>query len=161
VDAALAMQETVYAALAGKNNPDVFGMQVVANERGEVEDFEERLLIGATSLSIDAIAARAHALGGLVIPAHVDRQAYGLVGQLGFIPPDLKADALEVSYRMKAGAARATIPGIGAFPLVTSSDAHDLPDLGRAVTRFYLETRSLAEIRMALRGEDGRRAEID
>jgi PHP family Zn ribbon phosphoesterase len=160
-EAALAMQETVYAALEGKNNPGVFGMQVVANELGEVEDFEERLLIGATTLSIDAIAARVRELGGLVIPAHIDRQAYGLVGQLGFIPPGLDADALEISYRIKAAQARATIPGTEAFPLVTGSDAHDLPDLGRAVTRFHLETRTLAEIRMALRGEGGRRVEID
>ena len=160
-EAALAMQEVVYARLEGTNNPDVFGMQVVANELGEVEGFEERLLIGATGLSIDEIAAQARALGGLVVPAHVDRQAYGLVGQLGFIPPTLDADALEISYRIKAARARETIPGTERFALVTGSDAHDLPDLGRAITRFYLETRSLGEVRMALAGQGGRRAEVD
>ena len=160
VEAVLAMQRVIYDHLDGTNDPDTFGMQIVANELDEVEGFEDRLLIGATDLSIEDVIEHAHRLGGLAIPAHIDREAYSLVAQLGFIPPGLPADAMEVSYRGDAEVIRRTVMGVEAYPLITSSDAHDLPDIGRARTRLSMATRSLAEIRRALAGTDGRSAEI-
>ncbi len=38
-----------------------------------------------------------HQLGGLAIPAHINRRAFGLIELLGFIPPDIPFDALEIS----------------------------------------------------------------
>ena len=55
------------------------------------------LLISAIDQSIDQIAEFVHSLGGLFIPAHVTRPMFSLVSQLGFIPPGLDADALELS----------------------------------------------------------------
>jgi 3',5'-nucleoside bisphosphate phosphatase len=73
-----------------------------------------------------------HELGGIFIPAHVDRPYCSILSQLGFIPPDLKADALEIS--------RHTNPedfdrqqGLNQqFTFLKSSDAHYLNDIGRA-----------------------------
>jgi hypothetical protein len=160
LDQAAAMQETVYAHLPGSNDPDLWGTQVVANEQNEVICENNRLLIGATTLYLDAVVDAVHALDGLCIAAHVDRPSFSVISNLGFIPPDVKFDALEVSFRVPLAEAYQRIPGIERFPLVTSSDAHYIKDIGRVFTNFRLETASLQEIRYALQGRAGRRIEV-
>ena len=154
---ALEMQAYVYANLPGENNTEVFGFQVIANEHDEVIGENPRLLIGATRLGLHDIVDKTHVLGGINISCHVDRPAYGIINQLGFIPEDLNLDGLEVSYRIKLAKAAQTIPGVGNFSCVTASDAHFLNDIGKACTVFKLARPSLAEIRLALAEKDGRR----
>ena len=154
---ALEMQAYVYANLPGENKTEVFGFQVIANEQDEVMGENPRLLIGATQLGLHDIVKKTHALSGINISCHVDRPAYGIINQLGFIPENLNLDGLEVSYRVKLAEAAQTIPGIENFSCVTASDAHFLNDIGKAWTVFQMAEPSLAEIRLALAGKDGRR----
>ena len=44
------------------------------------------LLSGASSLSFDEVVTDALASGALVIPAHIDRPAYSVLANLGFLP---------------------------------------------------------------------------
>src|SRR5688572_18736302 len=67
------------------NQPDYFGEQFVVDETGEYIRSDSRLLLTATSFSIDEIFKRVRALGGLAIPAHVERTSYGLLPTLGLI----------------------------------------------------------------------------
>ena len=87
----------MYRHLAGKNDEHNFGLQVIADDEDGVTGFCDRLLIAATSLTAEAIVAKARAAKGesLVIAAHVDRESFSLIGQLGFIPPSLALDALK------------------------------------------------------------------
>ena len=39
---------------------------------------------------------------------------------------------------------------------ITSSDAHFIRDIGSRFTAFFMENASLSEIRLALKGQDGR-----
>ncbi|PKO99586.1 MAG: histidinol-phosphatase, partial [Bacteroidetes bacterium HGW-Bacteroidetes-9] len=80
-----------------KNDTALFGYQVVVNEAEEIVNEEEKLLISAINKSIDQVETEVHRLDGIFIPAHVNRPKYSLISQLGFIPPDLKFDALELS----------------------------------------------------------------
>lgn len=152
----LEMQTYVYANLPGENKTEVFGFQVIANEQDEVIGENPRLLIGATRLGLHGIVDKTHVLGGINISCHVDRPAYGIINQLGFIPEDLNLDGLEVSYRIKLAEAAQTIPGVENFSFVTASDAHFLNDIGKTCTVFELAEPSLAEIRLALAQKDGR-----
>ncbi len=157
IEETLNMQEYVYAHLPGKNQPEVFGHQVVADEHDQVLGENPRLLIGATQLSLLEIVKKTHTLGGICISSHVDRPSYSLIGQLGFIPEDLNLDAVEVSFRVPLKKALAEVPGINDYPCVTSSDAHFLNDIGKVWTEFILAAATLEEIRLALAGVDGRR----
>ena len=157
IEDSLEMQENIYAHLPGKNQPEVFGDQVIADEYDQVLGENPRLLIGATQLSLADIVKKVHQLGGLCISSHVDRPSYSLIGQLGFIPPDLHLDAVEVSYRVALDKAQNLIAGIKGYPCVTSSDAHFLHDIGKVWTEFVLAAPTVEEIRMALTGADGRR----
>ncbi|MDM8524126.1 PHP-associated domain-containing protein [Desulfococcaceae bacterium HSG8] len=153
---ARAMQEYVYDHLPGENRSEYFGNQIIANEYDEVLGENDRLLIGATTLAIHEIVEKTHALGGLSIASHVDRPAFGIISQLGFIPPDLPLDGVEISYRIPPEDWQEKVPGIGDFPCITSSDAHYPDDIGRARTVFLIDTPSPEEIRLALQGAKGR-----
>lgn len=86
--------------------------------------------------------------------AHVDREGFGLVGQLGFVPPALELDALEVSPRAEL---RDWSVRWREFPVITSSDAHRLSEIGRSSTSFLAREASFDEIGMALTARAGRR----
>ncbi len=156
VAAAMELQSKVYRSLPGKNDESIFGMQVIANESAEVLGFEEHLLSGATTLSLDKVVAAIHDVDGLAVASHVDREGFGIIGQLGFIPRGLALDAVEISRRTALPAARASYAPKGEHPILCASDAHEPKDVGRAATFVLMEQASLDELRRALAGEGGR-----
>jgi PHP family Zn ribbon phosphoesterase len=155
LEPALELQKIIYSNLPGENDEEAFGMQVVVNEMGEVLRFNNRLLIGASTLSVSDVVNTIHSLEGLAIASHVDREGFSITGQLGFIPPGLGLDALEISSAMTYEEAKDKFDPV--FPLTTSSDAHFLEDIGRAATTFYIKNASTEEIKKAFLNRDGRK----
>jgi len=148
------LQETVYRHLPGENDQEAFGMQVVANAEDEVLGFNPRLLIGATTLGVHDIVQAIVSLGGLAIAAHIDRESFSLIGQLGFVPEDLALDALEISAAISPEEAMQRYDPT--LPLLQSSDAHKLDEIGRCRTTFLIEEASIAELKKALDEKEGR-----
>lgn len=139
------------------NIPEKFGHQVWVNRNEEILGEEKRLLWSALNQSIDEVAHMVYMLNGIFIPAHVDRQAFGLYSQLGFFPEGLRADALEVTPRVTNAFFEET--GIsGKFSFITGSDAHTLERIGTGFTWFRMNGLSFKEIKLALQGVDGRKA---
>ena len=160
----LEFQEIIYEKLSGLNDEKVFGKQLMINEDDEVVGSNDRLLIGATSLSLQKIVQTIHSLGGLTIASHIDRRSFSIIAQLGFIPEGLLLDALELSpnyeHRTTSFASRRANPELYGFPLVTFSDAHFLKDIGKSFTIFLMEEASIGEIKKALSRENGRKVMI-
>ncbi len=154
-------QAFVYGHLEGRNDGHSFGMQVVADDEDGVIGFCERMLVAATSLPAETIVDRAHRVRheSLVIAAHVDRESFSIIGQLGFIPPALALDAVEISANTTQAEARKRFPDCRDRPIITSSDAHRPEDIGSRFTSFTIEDGTIAEIKKALQGRDGRIAE--
>jgi len=157
VDKALQLQEIVYEHLHGENDTEAFGLQVVVNEDHDVLGFNKRLLAGATELSVEQVVESISALEGLAIAAHVDRETFGIIGQLGFVPRELKLDALELSANTSPEEARRRFPEYARYAFIRSSDAHSATEIGKVRTTLLLCEPSTREIKKALRGEDGRR----
>ncbi len=155
-ETALELQSRVYQALPGRNDGKTFGMQVVANEHAEVLGFNDHLLAGATTMTVDGVVTAIHKVDGLAVAAHVDRERFGIIGQLGMIPADLPLDALEISSRTSLPGGRAAFTPGEEYPILCGSDAHEVKDVGRAATFMLLENPTLTEIRQALRGRAGR-----
>lgn len=155
-EVAAAAQEEVYARLLGQNDEEVFGYQVVANEFDEVDDLDQRLLIGATTLSVEKVADLIHGFEGLAVAAHVDRGGFSIFSQLGFIPGKLKLDALEVSRRSDFGSVRARYPQARDYVLIRSSDAHYPEDIGTVHTVAHLAEPTFEELAKALARREGR-----
>ena len=150
--------EEVYRHLpAVKNDPEIFGDQPIVDPHGNILQFEERLLINSLDLSLEEVKLRVEGGGGLIIPSHFDKGSFSLISQLGLIPPDLELEALEMSRRTEfreAGTVGA--PSLG-IPRIVSSDAHSLEDIGSAYTLLLIADPTLEELRLALRGQGGRR----
>jgi 3',5'-nucleoside bisphosphate phosphatase len=141
------------------NDPEYFGEQFVVDETGEFIRREHQLLITSTDLSIDDVFAFAESLGGLAIPAHVDRQAFGLLTNLGFLPPGIQIDAIEISRNTNALEAHEKYPQIRGLPLIQSGDAHRLDEIIGA-NAFWIKEPTIAELRMAFRNENDRSMHI-
>jgi len=140
------------------NNEKRFGPQFVVDEEDELIGIKPEMLLTSLASSIAEVCAVVNDLGGICIASHVDRPAYSLISQLGFIPPDVKLAAVEVSRLMSPSEARKRFPGIGNLPIVTSSDAHRIDDfLSGPKTIFYMETPTLSEIQQALQGQNSRK----
>lgn len=152
---ALKLQKRVYENLPGRNDEETFGMQVIVNEKEEVLGFNERLLIGATTIPLDKVVQLIHSLTGMAIASHIDREAFSIIGQLGFIPDNLELDALEISPRVTLAEARKRYPND--YPITCSSDAHYPDDIGKGYTSFLLEAGTVSEIKKALKNENGRK----
>jgi predicted metal-dependent phosphoesterase TrpH len=151
---ALSLQEHVYKNLPGENDEEAFGMQVIVNEKEEVLGFNDKLLIGATTIPLEEVIRLIHSLHGIAIASHVDREAFSIIGQLGFVPDNLELDALEISPRVTYQDAQTAYPYD--YPITSSSDAHYPEDIGKTFTSFLLEDKSIPEIKKALNNEEGR-----
>jgi PHP family Zn ribbon phosphoesterase len=139
------------------NNIEFFGEQFVVDADGEFIRREERMLINSVNLELEHATEQVKALGGLAIPAHVDRKANGLIEILGLIPAGF--EALEISRHITVEAAQQKYPQIRGYPLLQSGDVH-LLDGFLGTTKFELEKPTIAEIRLAIGGQEGRKLAI-
>lgn len=149
------MQQIIYDNLIETKDEKIYGDQVIVNENDEVLGFNKNLLLGSVELSIESIVNSIHELGGIAIASHVDRERFGIISQLGFIPEGLVLDALEISNKN-----RIQDFNNKSLPIVTFSDAHSLKEIGRNYTSFFMENPTFAEMKKSLRGIEGRKIEI-
>jgi hypothetical protein len=137
------------------NQPEFFGEQFVVDETGDFIRSEPRLLLTSTNFSIDEIFDRASAMGGVVIPAHVERFSFGLFPTLGLISEKWQLLALEISRHITPEKAIARFPALRNYELVQDGDVHQLEDFLGA-TIFTLAAPTLLEMRLAFQHIDGR-----
>jgi PHP family Zn ribbon phosphoesterase len=150
------IQDIIYDHLSGMNREEIFGCQAIINDSDEVEGFNERFLLGATKLSLHDIIHHVHRFGGLAIASHIDRESFSVIGQLGFIDPDIPFDALEVTHQTGIRNARMRYPELSRYPLLESSDAHFIRDIGQGITNIFLENGTISELKMAFEHRSGR-----
>lgn len=152
------MQKSVYENLYGENNENTFGEQLIVDENDNIISVNDKLLIGATLFGVDKIVKLIRKLGGLAIASHIDRESFGIIGQLGFIPQGLSLDALELSPNYQVSKTEG-YKSMG-YPLVSFSDAHFLSAIGKTFTTFFMNATSFSEVKMALHGIEGRKVRI-
>jgi PHP family Zn ribbon phosphoesterase len=84
-----------------------------------------------------------HSLGGLFIPAHIDRSVFGIVSQLGFLPQE-DFDAVELTEKGDVALALE-------YPILRNSDSHQLETIGSGSSEFEMDALTVPHIRAALR----------
>ena len=112
-----------------KNRPAIFGQQQILNGDDELIGLEEDLLIVATDLDLDRAASLVREMGGACFPAHIDKQANGLIGILGFLPPTPEFTAMEFHDLAHAEEYRSRYPQLCDRLLLQNSDAHALEQM--------------------------------
>jgi PHP family Zn ribbon phosphoesterase len=158
-DAAELACRSVQAGLPAWAPPRGCTQQRLLDEEGRILGYESHLLAGSSGLSLTEAVKLIRSLGGLAVASHVDRKSFSVIGQLGFLPREVRFDALEISA---AGAARGRAVEFlsSGLPLLASSDGHAPEEVGAGCTVLEAEEPSFAELALALRGERGRRCAI-
>jgi len=160
LDGCLAWEEEVQRKLPERENlPDHFGEQWLVDESGNWTRTEQRMLATSASISLEEAVRRVETIGGLVIPAHVDRPSFSLLANLGFVPRGLATPLLEVSPSFRPFTGFAAWPELRERMLVSNGDAHRLADIGGR-TMLTVESCTVQEIRRAAACDGGRSVEV-
>lgn len=122
------------------NRPEIFGDQLIMNEDDEIIATEERLLINATSVSIDEAYSKVISLGGACHPAHIDRDANGIVAMLGTFPDDVPFTAYELNDQANRQELEERFPHLREIRHVVCSDAHYISDMAPRSNSLVLDT---------------------
>jgi predicted metal-dependent phosphoesterase TrpH len=154
-------QEEVFRRLPLlSNKEEVFGGQFAVDSTGEWISTEERLLAVSADMSLEEVVAGVHSMGGLVLPAHVDRPSFSLLSNLGMIPDSLDVQGMEVTPEFVPSLGFRRWPQLKAFCLIVNGDAHRLQEIQNR-TVFNIAAPVVREIGLALKGEEGRRVVVE
>jgi 3',5'-nucleoside bisphosphate phosphatase len=132
------------------NKEGAFGYQVLVDENEKIIEMEEKLLITALLRGIDEIEKKVHDLGGIFIPAHIDKKVNSILSQLGFIPPRLRYEALEITCFTTANETRSKFKIDENVCIIQNSDAHFPEDIGKGFSLFVLKEPTFEEVKLAL-----------
>ena len=134
VEAALTLSREVYPLLPNVHCDEaVFGSQQILDEEDRELGRLDKLLVSGCALSLAEAADRCRALGGVPVPAHIDRESYSVLSVLGLMPDTPAFEAVELRdlarFDLLVAAGRIA-PG---YQLLTGSDAHYLEDIAARV----------------------------
>jgi predicted metal-dependent phosphoesterase TrpH len=132
-----------------KNDPEYFGDQVVVDSENNIIRFEEKLLLNSLNLDIEELMEKVKYHGGYLIPAHIEREQFGLLVNLGFIPESLKYSVFEISYNADLKEILKFYPFLKNKNLISNSDAHYLEDMARAYTIYDVKEKRMKDIYLA------------
>lgn len=124
-----------------KNKPAFFGEQLVMNEDDVVIDQEDALLIGATDLSLEECAEKVRAVGGVPVPAHINRGSNGLLVNLGMMPLSPTFTTVEVWKDLPC-----PMEATENKHVLHSSDAHYLENIQEPEFSLRLPEKSVAAL---------------
>ncbi len=133
--------EEIYSSLPDVlNNEDFFGNQYVLDNEDNIVGKKDKLLISATPFSIDEVFSMGRQAGGVVVPAHVNKDANSIFANLGFFPPQIEFDTIEVTKGLH-------IPDeCEKYRQLHSSDAHNLWQIAEKEEYLKLETATLENL---------------
>lgn len=123
------------------NRTDIFGFQQIMNENDEVIGEEEYLLSNATDIMIDTVYEIVTEKGGICYPAHVDRDANGIIAMLGTFPDYdyMEFSTAEFHSAENIDEYNEKYPNLKNTLKVVSSDAHYLWDIKEKKEYFEID----------------------
>lgn len=149
IDCACKMEEIIRAHLPKiKNRPDIFGQQVLMDKDDNIIGYEENLLVTATTLPVGKVSDMVKELGGVAIPAHIDKSSYSIISNLGFIDDSFGFKTVEFRDLNKVESMRID-KQLDRFKIIHSSDAHYLWDISERehfIEGEHLATRAIIDI---------------
>ncbi|MDK9710847.1 phosphoesterase [Acidaminobacter sp.] len=131
------------AMLKLPNRPERFGHQLLMDDQDEPVGEVVHTLITSCQLSLSDAVAHVRRLGGVPVPAHVNRSSNSLLSNLGFIPPGEAFTTLEITAGSKGDQFLEAHPELAAYRILRNSDAHQLIDLSERENAIDLRERTL------------------
>jgi len=125
-----------------KNDPSLFGDQLVVDVMGNIIERVEHMLYGPSTLSFETLIDEILVRGGLAIPAHIDRLSNSVLANLGFVP-ELPYSALEMIKP-------SIFKNPSKYTIIQGSDAHYIFHIGRRSCFIEAQNASFDELKKAL-----------
>lgn len=126
-------------------NLDFFTDQPVVDIDDHILELVTDFLGVAAQASIAEVRQEALSLGGLFIPSHINRPAFSVETQLGFLPLEYY-DAVEV----RPGSVATYRERYPSYGIITGSDAHVPEQIGTHPIYLEIKAKDLESIRTAL-----------
>ena len=111
------------------NKEEIFGPQWYFDENDNKIRQEKQLLLVPSQITFESAQKMVVNSGGVIIPAHIDRNSYSILSVLGSIPPEYNGKCLEISTFTKKEDILIRHPELANYEFITSSDAHYLKDI--------------------------------
>lgn len=121
------------------NREDIFGRQAILNENDEETGKEEYLLLNAAYITAEEAPKIVREYGGICYPAHIDRDANGIISILGTFPENTDFKAFEIHDGEKAEEYISKYKGLKDKQIIVSSDAHYLWDIKEKNEYFLID----------------------
>ena len=99
------------------------------NEFDEIIGEKTDLLLTASSIGINEAVYVVRSFGGILIPAHIDRDSYSVLSNLGFFPKDLYVSVVEYTKNADIEKLTSKNPILKSKKHIIDSDAHYLEDM--------------------------------
>ena len=121
-----------------KNRKEIFGNQLITDGEDNVIGEDEYLLSNATTVSREEVPDLVKQFGGICYPAHIDRQANGIISVLGTFPETPHFDIVEINQKEKI-AEYVEKYNLQDKLVVVSSDAHYLENMRDKENYFEID----------------------
>jgi len=149
------IRETLSEAITKK---DFLEPQWIINSEGKIIGEEEKPLYLASGFNLENGIALLRQHNAMIIASHIDRPTFSVTNQLGFIPEDL-FDVLEISpisvkkvVEKKEFVLRNFIYSLPqSLPVITSSDAHSIDEIGHVRTKICVDNISFTDIKEGIK----------
>ncbi|MEJ5285349.1 MAG: PHP domain-containing protein [Brevinematia bacterium] len=162
-ETAMKFDEIIYNSLPYvKNIPEKMGSEVIVDENDYVVSELDKYLGIASTYSFETAYNLVNSLGGICIPSHIERDFYGVLYQLGYLP-QFDYVACEVAYSsfknsyLKNGKTIFKSCDISIDKIktdenfISNSDSHNPEDIGRIYNEIELKEFSLEELKKAFK----------
>lgn len=151
LEKALAWNEYVDAhRIKIRNRSEIYGRQVIMNERDEEVGEVEHLLLPATEISIMNAYQKVKEFSGICYPAHIDRDSLSILSVLGEIDEMCGFRTAELADKSKLAALKELHPILNRLSIVTDSDAHYLENMREAENSLELSELTAQSVLAAL-----------
>ncbi len=128
-----------------KLKKEIFGEELIMNEKDEILYELDFLLNVASEISCDEVSKIVRGYEGIAIPAHVDKPANSIIANLGFITEDMGFSAVEYSKNCTQDFLKKN-EYLKKYNFIKNSDAHYLWDIKEKKDCIYVEKNTPEEI---------------
>ena len=122
-----------------KNDPSVFGEQLIFDAEDQVIGSDPYYLPAATDIPLEEVPILVKRCGGICYPAHIDRSSGGLPAILGGFPPEVPFTCYELNDEANKEIYLERFPVLKGLRQICCSDAHRLDSIKDAANSLLLE----------------------
>lgn len=129
-----------------KHQPEKFGRQVVFSEDDEEVCEMEHSLFFSYTIGLTPLLQLVNSHNGAFVPAHVDRNSFSIISNLGFVPFDLSLKTVEYAAQCDIQAFQNNHKQLKLLSYIVDSDAHQLVDINEADHKLQVASLSAEAI---------------